>query len=165
MKKSVFITLAFVCLLISSSVLAKSTPWGPKEKRFGLGIVLGEPTGITAKGYLTKALAIDVVGAWSFVNNGATILGDATYDFFDLPVDSDVITVPFYAGAGAKVVINGNQQHRSDRSSFGVRIPVGLAIQWQKYPVELYLEVGPGIELAPETEADISGGLGARYYF
>lgn len=168
MKKIIFLIGLMFIICVSGISFAKGSEYGPKHKRFGAGIVVGEPTGITLKGYPGKYLAVDAIVSWSFVDHAFTIIGDVTYDFFDIPIHTAVATFPFYAGAGAKVGIHSDREHdhvHEHRTRVGIRVPVGVAAQWTQYPVEVYLEVAPGIELAPETEFDISGGLGARFYF
>ncbi|MDP2599618.1 MAG: hypothetical protein Q8P84_02650 [Deltaproteobacteria bacterium] len=159
-----FFTVVLV-LLVSATSFAIS-PYGPEGKRFGAGLYLGEPTGITLKGYLTEQLAINGVAAWSFTTDSLMVIGDVVFDFFDIPVDSDAVNIPFYAGAGAVISIDGGRgAGRSDGTTAGVRIPVGVAFQWTRHPVEAFVEVGPGVRLAPNTEFDLTGGVGARYYF
>jgi len=138
------------------------SPYGPEGKRFGLGLYVGEPTGLTFKGYLASRLAIDGVGAWSFVRDAVTLVFDVTYEILDIPIQSQSVTVPFYVGAGTKIGINTGPR---DRTEFTIRVPLGVAVQWENAPVEVFFEVAPGVDLSPETEFDISGGIGARFYF
>lgn len=138
------------------------SPYGPEGKRFGVGLHLGEPTGFSLKGYLAQRWALDGIAAWSFSDEAFTIIGDATYDILDIPVETSVITLPFYVGGGVKIAINAGQ---NDNTTFGMRVPVGLSVQWVKYPVEIFLEIAPGIGIAPDTEFDFTGGIGARFYF
>lgn len=149
---------------LSGAALAADGAYGPKGRRFGAGIVAGEPTGITLKGYLTQRMAIDATASWSFVNRGFTVLGDVTFEVANFPISSGTVTLPFYVGAGAVIGINPHKNSNHD-TIFGVRVPLGIAVQWVNTPVELYLEAGPGIKLAPETNFQITGGLGVRYYF
>ncbi|MBI4125852.1 MAG: hypothetical protein HY465_00005 [Deltaproteobacteria bacterium] len=163
-QKMLWVIVGVVTVLTTAAEAREASPHGPKGKRFGAGIVLGEPTGLTGKGYVTEHFAVDGIASWSFVDEALTLVGDVTYDFFDIPVDTDVITLPFYAGAGGKLGFDRGGRNDGD-TIVGVRVPVGVAVQWVKYPIEVYLEVAPGIELAPSTEVDITGGLGARFYF
>ena len=155
-----------VSLLMSGvSVEARTpSPYGPKGKHFGMGFILGDPTGITGKGYITDRFAIDAIGSWSFVDDAIVVIGDLTYDFLDIPVDVQAFTLPFYVGVGAKVGFIEKGDKDGD-TLVGIRVPVGVAMQFTRYPIELYFEVAPGIELAPETEADVTGGIGVRFYF
>jgi hypothetical protein len=150
-KNFLLVILVAVFLLVRAlpAFAEYASAYGPKEKRFGAGIYLGEPTGVTLKGYLTQRLALDGVAAWSFIEDSLTLIADVTYEFFDINVNAGNTTLPFYAGAGAKMAFDGG---RNDDTSFGVRVPVGIAVQWVKHPVEIFLEVAPGIELAPRNQ-------------
>ena len=160
---SFFVALIFFVLAVERPASARTpADYGPKGKRLGAGLYLGEPTGLTLKGYLSRRLALDGIFAWSFIDNAFTIIGDVTYDILDIPVDSSSITLPFYAGAGGKIAINAG---RDDRTEAAIHVPVGVGVQWVNHPVEVFLEVAPGIKVAPETEFDLTGGIGARYYF
>ncbi len=164
-----FIKKSFICITMTLTIAscahnayASTDAYGPQNKRFGVGIIAGEPSGLSLKGYLSSQLAIDAIVAWSFVDDSLTLVGDVIYDFFDIPVNTSKVTVPFYAGAGARIGFNAG---KNDKTKVGIRIPVGVAVQWTQYPIEVFIEAGPGIEVAPETEFDISGGIGARFYF
>lgn len=156
--------LAVLLTVCAAPALQAKSPsaYGPKGKRFGVGLHLGEPTGFTLKGYLTQRWALDGIFAWSFIDDALTIIGDATFEILDIPVDTNVITLPFYVGGGGKVAINAGHD---DRTEAAIRVPVGLAVQWVNHPVEVFLELGPGVKVAPETEFDLTGGIGVRYYF
>lgn len=161
--KSIFRICVLALLVIFSSV-ASAEEYGPDSKRIGFGIVAGDPTGITAKGYIGPKLAIDGIASWSFVDEAFTLIGDVTYEFFNLSVNSNTVSVPFYAGAGAKLAFDQGGKNNG-KTAFGIRAPVGIAVQWLNHPVEIFIEAGPGVEVAPSTEFDLTGGIGARYYF
>lgn len=154
---------AYLMVFEGSTAFARGpSPYGPQGKRFGAGLYLGEPTGLTFKGYLTERWALDGVAAWSFVDDAFTLVFDGTYEFLDIPLDTRVITVPFYAGVGGKIGVNAGP---TDRTTAAIRVPVGVAAQWVNYPVEVFLEIGPGVQVAPESDFDLTGGIGARFYF
>ncbi|MBI2345664.1 MAG: DUF3996 domain-containing protein [Deltaproteobacteria bacterium] len=156
--------MVFLLVAIGVPAWAGVSPHGPEGKRFGLGIVLGDPTGLTGKGYVSERLAVDGIVSWSFIDEAVTLIGDVTYDFFDLSMAGAAVGIPFYAGVGGKVAFDERGKN-ADRTLVGIRVPVGLAFQWAQHPIELFIEVAPGIELAPATTVDITGGLGARFYF
>jgi len=147
----------------SSSALAKEpSPYGPEGKRFGAGLYLGEPIGLTLKGYLTQRWALDAAAGWSFAGDSFTLKVDGTYDILDIPVDTSVITLPFYIGVGGFLKTD---EGKNNQTAVGILVPIGLAVQWTEYPVEAFLEVAPGIAVGPDTEFELMGGIGARFYF
>lgn len=150
-------------LVVGISPTLHAADKGPQGKTFGLGIIAGDPTGVTGKGYLSSRLAVSGIAAWSFINDAFTAIADVTYDMFEIHHNNKVDT-PFYVGAGAKLAIN-KKMPGGDKTAIGIRVPVGIAAQWENIPVEGYVEIAPGIELSPETEFDLTGGVGVRYYF
>ena len=132
--------------------------------RFGLGVILGEPTGLTMKGYVSPVVALDLIASWSFVDDAITIIGDVTWDVTDVAIQSTTFSMPFYLGAGIKVgFVRGGKN--KGKEIVGARVPVGLAMQFTRIPLEAFVEVAPGMEFTPATEFDFTGGLGARFYF
>ncbi len=154
MKK--IILLGILVLFCGVSSLAHAN--GPEDKRFGLGIYLGEPTGLTGKFYLAEKMSFQGIASWSFFDEGFTLIGDVLFDIHDLAESRDY-KLPIYVGGGAKFVA------RDSNSGFGVHVPIGIAWQSMKAPIEIAFEIAPGIDLAPETEFDISGGIAFRFYF
>ena len=125
----------------------------------GLGIILGEPTGLSAKWWTGKTMAFDAGAAWSFVNGGTfmQIHGDLLFHNFDLfQVDSGKMAL--YYGFGGRVKF-------ADKAIVSVRVPIGISYQFEKTAIELFLEVVPMLDLIPATEVGVSGGAGFRYYF
>jgi hypothetical protein len=128
---------------------------------FGLGVILGEPTGFTAKGFIASPSAIQLHLGFGIGKKGRFLLaGDYLYHFHGLipPVASAGWMSP-YVGIGAHLGFA-----RED-AVFGLRIPVGLSFQIAGAPIEVFLEIVPGVGFLPATDPLVDGGLGARWYF
>ncbi len=124
---------------------------------FGLGAVVGEPTGITGKMFLSGSSAIDATLSWSFVKDKLYVHSDYLHHFSGV-FGEDVPELLAYTGIGGMIELQDNPE-------IGVRIPFGLSYTIPDTPVELFFEIAPIVLLAPETDAELNGGLGARYYF
>jgi len=129
-----------------------------QDEGFGLGLVFGEPTGLSAKLWTSERTALDAAVAWSFAGSGWMHIQT---DF--LMHNYDIITVskgrlPLYYGAGAYMTF-------SSEFGLGARVPLGLAYQFEGAPVDIFAEIAPGLALLPEIGFYIGGGFGARYYF
>lgn len=161
---NIIFTALITMLILGPVSWAGDGGYGPKGKRFGVGLYMGEPTGITLKGYVSSRLAIDGIAAWSFYEDAVTFIGDVTYDFVDLPIHSATVRMPFYAGAGGKIAVDRSGRDR-DRTTGAIRIPVGIGIHFNNHPVEISFEVAPGIQVAPATSFDLTGGVAVRLYF
>jgi hypothetical protein len=129
-----------------------------QQKDFGLGIILGEPTGVSAKLWTSGENAFDFAAAWSFQGEGNLLLqADYVWHIFRLiPVESG--RLPFYVGVGTEVIF-------SDNPVLGVRVPLGLDYLFANAPVDIFVELVPILRLAPSTDFDFAGGIGARYWF
>jgi len=149
MKKAALMLIILGCLAGSS--------FGQNGK-LGLGIILGEPTGLSAKLWTGKTMAFDAGAAWSFVSGGFfQVHGDLLFHNFDL-FQVDTGKMALYYGFGGRVKF-------ADLTIVSVRVPIGISYQFEKTAIELFFEVVPMLDLLPATEVGISGGAGFRYYF
>ncbi len=127
---------------------------------WGLGPLLGEPTGLSAKLWLSGKTAIDAGAAWSFVDpDGFQVHGDFLFHKFDLfHVSSGEL--PLYFGVGGRVKF---VEHGDNRA--GIRGPVGISYLIPRSNFEVFAEVAPILDVAPTTSLEWNGGVGFRYYF
>lgn len=124
----------------------------------GLGIIVGEPTGVSFKYWTGSTTAFDAALAWSFIDEGAFhIHGDYLFHNMRL-ISIPEGKLPFYYGIGARI-------KTANKTRLGVRVPLGLAYLFQDAPVDIFLEIVPILDLTPETDFGINAALGARYFF
>ncbi len=160
---------ACVCALS----LGSGAAWagGPQGKGFGLGLILGEPSGLSLKNWFTVDQAVQAHLSFDFSDEAFALLVDYLYHFDIARLGTSGVELPVYVGIGGKVLVDADDKddHHADNDDgsvgLGVRIPLGLAILPTKLPLEFFLEVGLGLRVIPATHADIDGGLGVRYYF
>lgn len=125
-------------------------------REFGVGVVIGEPIGGTAKLWLDRERAVDV-GA-GFSDGNGVFWADALWHFRDLvPQVPEGFLAP-YLGAGPRLRTGGDAQ-------FGIRTLVGLAYRTARHPLELFAEAGPMFRLTQGGSVDADGGVGVRVYF
>jgi len=145
--RKLFTILVMILIVFAGPVTAKG-------EGIGLGIIFGEPTGLSGKMWLGGNTAIVGAAAWSFGDNGAIHL-HADYLFHK----NDLLEfASLYYGLGVKVKLTDDVQ-------LGIRIPVGLVHKLNDAPIDIFLEIVPGVNLVPSTGFGVNGGLGARYYF
>lgn len=150
MKKGVLI-LALAIVLFSG--VARS-----QEKDFGLGIILGEPTGISAKKWLDDKSALDAAVAWSLVTPSSFHLhADYLYHDFNL-FNVKKGKLPFYFGIGFRIRIG-------DEDRIGIRAPVGICYLFEQSPLDIFFELGPVLDLTPATRLRLTSSVGIRYFF
>jgi hypothetical protein len=128
-----------------------------QNKGLGLGIIVGEPTGLSAKIWTTEHSALDAAMAWSFVGNGFLRLHSDLLIHRHL-IEVDKGSLPVYFGLGAKLGFASDLE-------LGIRFPLGLAYHFESTPFEAFLEVVPIFRLIPQTAIAMDGGIGIRYYF
>ena len=118
-----------------------------------------QPTGISGKKWLGRESAIDGAIAWAFADETSLHLhGDFLLHKFDL-FDVTEGSLPFYYGIGGRIRFD------EEDSRIGVRIPTGLDYIFEGSRFDVFLELVPILDLAPDTDLNINAGLGARYFF
>ncbi len=156
MKKAAFALVLIGCLAGLAS--------GESNHNIGVGIIAGEPTGISFKLWNKETTAFDAGAAWSFVGGEFfQVHGDFLLHNYNLfRVDTGKMSL-FY-GLGARVKFGEDALGGSD-TTFSLRVPVGIAYEFEKTPIEIFLEIVPMLDLVPATEIGIAGAVGFRYYF
>lgn len=155
MNKNLFLKSALLFLLIflghslHIKTLAQYSP-GSIE----LGVILGEPTGISVQVWQSGTTAIDGAVAWSLGKNDTFHIHADYLKHDQLSVDKGSLT--FYYGIGARTVL-------ADEARFGARIPIGLEYIIPNNPISMFVEVAPVFDLIPATDFDVNGGIGVRY--
>lgn len=131
-----------------------------EDRGFGLGVILGEPTGISGKYWVTSNIAVDGAAAWSFAgDDGVQLHADVLYHKFDL-FNVKTGKLPIYFGAGARIKFTIDDDNR-----FGMRVPVGIDYIFENVPLDIFFELVPIIDFAPSTKFAFNGGVGVRYFF
>jgi hypothetical protein len=147
MKYNLQILVIFIVISLSATYA---------QGKFGLGIILGEPTGISTKVWMPGNTAIDGAIAWSFANKSALHI-HADFLLHNFNVFSRV--VPLYYGIGGRI------KFRESETRIGVRIPVGIAYDIPSTQIDLFLEIVPLLNLNPSTSFTMNGAVGGRFYF
>jgi hypothetical protein len=147
----------YILTTISFIILFSSLDYS-QSKKIGAGIILGEPTGLSFKYWLTEKTALDAGLAWSFLDENAfQIQADYLIHNFTLIKISEG-KLPFYFGIGGRLKF-------STDVILGVRIPLGLAYIFADEPIDVFLEIVPILDLLPKTDFTIGAAIGGRYFF
>jgi hypothetical protein len=137
----------------------------------GVGAIVGEPTGISAKKWISGTRAVDMAAAWSFSGTDSfQFHGDYLFhDFSLIRPEGMKGRLPVYTGIGMRLKLkdsNGDSNGRNAHDNVvGVRVPLGVTYLFENAPVDLFTEIVPIMEVAPDTDFDISAAFGARFYF
>lgn len=138
----------------------------------GVGVILGEPTGVSIKKWVSATRAVDGAAAWSLSDNESFRLhADYLIHLYD-PEDLRAIQdkVPLYYGVGLRVRLEDDEDEGrgngdDEDTTLGVRIPVGLTYYLPKQSIDLFVEFVPVLDVVTDTDIDIDAAIGARFYF
>jgi len=148
------------CCVIVLIIFIATNALALERKKFGVGVILGEPTGITIKYMLDDKTAIDAGVGWETSgNNEFHIHGDYLYHMNDL-IKVPQGKLPLYFGGGLRFI---DREKKDDK--FGIRIPVGLEYLFGNVPLGAFFELVPILNLTPDTEFDFEAGIGIRFFF
>jgi hypothetical protein len=172
---------AFPAIAALAAIAAIATTFGmatvaeaktPKDYTIGVGVVLGEPTGLTAKHWFDDTHALDAHLSFDFTDEAFAVSSNYLFHFDILQLRTDAVELPLYVGIGGKLLFDaGNEQgdKKADKDndffSLGARVPFGADLLFTRIPLEIFIEVGIGVRVIPATRPDLDGGLGVRYYF
>ncbi len=169
----------FVLFMLVVSALSMSAAAAPKKSApakkvtieipsksadgpMGIGVFLGQPTGITFEMDLSASSWLDFKAAWNLAggNSGFSILlqGNYEYAFPGIITMGEESFTPFVGGGAVVNVYDGGV-------GLGARVPAGVSYRFRTVPLELFIELGLDVYLVPATDIGFSGGLGARYRF
>ena len=137
------------------------------QGRFGFGLVLGEPTGLTWKYRLTRENAIDGVIGFSPADRFRIHMD---YLWSAHPVRDGSFSLHY--GVGGALGFGNTRYYTTDRGyfvrsvdlGFAARVPVGIDYDIPRSPVELFFELAPLVIVAPDAGLGIDAGIGVRVY-
>ena len=149
---AIFLT-AFLSISLTTLTHAQDA-----EKDVGIGFMVGEPTGLSLKSWTGGNNAFDVGLAWSLSNDNIQINADYLWHNYNVFNDVDSGSLPLYYGIGGRVIFD------DDDAVVGARVPVGINYLFEDSPIGLFLEIAPVFNVAPDTDLDVEGGVGVRFY-
>ena len=153
-----------ILLFIAVAFFVCGQTEGKTGGNFGLGLVLGEPTGLTGKLWTSRTRAWSGDLAFGLSHHHDYYQDDAVYlnvmhlwhDFNLAPVSSGEL--PFYFGVGGRL-------WTAHQFGLGVRGCGGLSYLPPRSPVDFFLEIGIVFDIVEDPGLDGDMGLGFRYYF
>ena len=159
----------FSILVTTMTASAPRNSAAAKPGPLGLGIVLGDPSGISMKLSLDNQHALQLHAGFEvekFDRARVSTALDYLFYFRDLTVvakhkNEIKVNLNPYAGVGTSIQISEG----STPIRLGARAPLGLAFLFAPGNVELFTEIALGIHIFPSTTALIDGGIGARWFF
>lgn len=151
MKHCFYAVIAFCLFLTVQESIAQ-------EHGFGLGVITGESTGISAKLWTSNYTAFDFGLGW--LNGGSRVHLHMDYLWHSFEAIHSTDRFPLYYGFGER--INNGAGYDG---SVAVRGVFGIAWLPHNTPIDVFLELVPSFQLTPSTRFGIDVGIGARYFF
>jgi hypothetical protein len=164
------------CSLLLTFLALHTNAWAfdKNARPLGLGVEIGDPTGISAKYYIERQVAAQAGFGFFGWPSGGGIHIDLLYEFPDaINTSREGFELPLYFGAGLKAggfvrCRNAGIGNDCDTDLIaGFRVPFGAALQLKNSPLELQLEFAPvffsQFDFGLGVEGDLM--LAARYYF
>lgn len=153
-------------LLFSFSVLFAvlfTASFSEAQEKFGLGVILGDPTGFSAKGKIGPEAWLD--GVVTFSSGPASTYYLSSDYIKERPhlFRLDQQTVDLTYGIGLRIYESGKSNDR--KFHVGPKVPVGLSTKFRDPSVEIYVEASFIMDVAPSTSGDVDGGIGFRYWW
>jgi len=133
-----------------------------RAEAIGIGLFLGEPSGLDLKIGLSAKSSVDVViGQTSFRDNRTDYLHVTWLLTFFVGRGRSVL-IPLRIGLGAAAI-----GVVDDNAHMAVRLPFELGFRFRSVPLEIYGEVAvKGVFVEEDfIRFDADGGIGIRFYF
>jgi hypothetical protein len=122
-----------------------------------LGIILGEPTGVSFRQWHGKNLAMDFQLGWSMKNEDFDLHGAYLFHKkMGSRVDGKPMT--FYYGPGGRL-------KAGKETVIGFKFPFGIYYKFRTIPFSLSGELAPGLNIGSEMDFDLLGGISFRFIF
>jgi hypothetical protein len=142
-----------------------------QERSFGLGVIVGEPTGLSAKLWTSSTTAFDFGLGWSIggdrlgnyngnYDGGSRVHFHMDYLWHSFEAIHSSERFPLYYGFGGRINSGAGYD-----ASFAVRGVIGIAWLPHNTPMDIFLELAPSLQLTSSTGFAIDAGFGARYFF
>jgi hypothetical protein len=148
----VAVLIAFIALPVNAEEVTRGN--------FGVGVMLGTPSGLDAKLFLSETRALEFGLGWSLQgNNDLLIQADYLVHRYER-VQLQTGKLPFYAGLGVVMRFIDNSDNL-----FGIRIPLGIAYEFGDVPFDVFATITPLLVITPDSDFDLDAVIGGRFYF
>jgi hypothetical protein len=139
------------------------------NKTFGIGLMVGAPSGLSGKYYYAGNKAFDFgLGGVRYYRHrdGFQLHVDHLWHPVSLASTRD-FELPLYLGIGARL-FDFDYGGVDDAVAVGLRAPIGIAFDLNNTPLDIFLEFALVADIfvnyKDDFGADLNGALGVRYY-
>lgn len=166
----------FLACVLALSVPVHAQQASPNGRAFGLGLELGIPSTLNLK-FMSTATQGVVVGIGGLAQYDLSLSLHADTLWHVAVISGEAVNFGPYFGVGAFTAFSFDshlpqfglygQRYSTgmDYFALGLRIPIGLNLAFNDFPIELFAEGVPAILFFPSMGFFIQEGLGFRFYF
>ena len=138
----------------------------PAHADVGLGVFVGEPTGLDLKIGLSRRGGLDMVFGWDTFRDNRDHYAHVTYLATLAVGHGESVNVPIRLGLGGAIYDDGSF---NNGTNVAVRVPLQIGLRFRSAPIELYGEVALKLTFIDDNnnndDIDLDGGIGFRVYF
>ena len=155
-----------VALVLGGMLAAGSVPVHAQRTpgAVGLGGQVGAPSGVTLKVYNPNTISYDFLAAWDLDD----FLFLNVHGLYERPLRLEGISgVEYFFGPGGYIGFedrDGDDNGTEEDVVLGISGRLGINVPFENR-FEVFVQITPRINLIPDTEGDLGGGVGLRYYF
>jgi hypothetical protein len=139
---------------------------GTDKGTLGVGIIIGEPTGICGKLYVKDDQALQVAVGGAFIGGGIQAHADYVLHPYVLQT-RDSFVLATYVGPGVRLIQYSNGRDDSS-NALGLRAVGGLLFDF-KNPLDAFIEIAGVFEYEFKDDRGfaitLNASAGVRYYF
>jgi len=170
----------FIALLLALTLTAppktaaatESVQLADSPSGLGIGVILGEPTGLSMIVRNQGAMATSAAMAWSVPESKLQLHGDLQFKMVNIhDPNAPSMSFPLHTGIGLRLRLAGNPGADNFTGpadlpvQIGVRMPLGLSLLPDDYPLDAFIEIVPVIGIFPATNFDLDAAIGFRAFF
>ena len=147
-------------IVLALFLFAATHSFAFERNKFGLGVVAGDPNGITAKYMIDNNYGIDATVGWKTSGEDEFyVAADFLLHLYDI-VNIPKGVSPLYFGGGLRLVDREDTENK-----FGIRVPFGIEYVFLNGSLGAFGELVPILNFTPDVESDFEFGIGIRYFF
>lgn len=157
-----------MAMLLLLGGLAEARVFDFGAKRFGAGLVVGNPTGLSLAWRPDGWSAVQAGVGWNLFRGRL----DASADYLRTLVvarPDAPFRIPVYVGLGAGVGMGmsgeGTVALRDEDPELAVRAPLGASVFFDRAPIELFAQAVPYVRIVSGIQPGIDTSFGVRYCF
>jgi hypothetical protein len=160
-------TIPILGLLAALAWMVPRAAAAQEAREFGLGIIIGDPTGLSGKYFFSEENALDFAVGLGVLGGGHLhVHADYLWHF---PLDRwSSGRFDLYAGVGPKLGVGkkGKWGKGDDGDvRLGIRGPLGVSVMFLEAPFDVFVEVAAGLWIVEKVRFDLDAAIGARYWF